>query len=365
MSCECHSIPPFRKINRAKGGFSMKKLTLLSLLFLCILTFQTGCVSQPPEKSSLPSEQSGQLLESTEPAQSSVPATPDNSLRDLDTIKTSLAQYSNDLDELAESDSYVILHGQQYSGSRHWDSFYENVQNNIPDHLTLVQFTVEGDAILSYLDYDGKDFYMISDYSRDAFMGDEDKYQAAAYSCLKVFDHTRENGDFERLILLTDLNDLTLEQYESYSGPDIGTDLKLSTLALITLGNEHAVLSGEEAWHEVATTFDETSILASEDNIDKIEVIKGSTGESLTLNEGADFEDILSLYKAMDFQPYNGPESRSGYAYLLRLYDKDGVYLQTVMPYKDAVQINGTLYDSSMNGTAIQLLQKLASLWQN
>lgn len=350
----------------------MKKIVVITFLSIALLSFQTGCAAQRP----LLSEESGLSGENTFPGESqnetfpggvgnSSSETPGASSRDFEAIKARLSGYSNDLNELSVTDSYVLLHGQQYSGLEYWDSFYSDIQNLTPSELTMIQFTVEGDAILYYLNYDGSDFYMVTDYSRDAFSGDDDKYREDAYSCLKVFDTTVENGDYERTLILTDDKDLTLEQYKASAGAEAWDGFRTAYLTQISLGNKHAVLTGNETWHDVATSFDESSILINKRDIAAIQITNGATGEQLTVKEGEDFESILSLYRALDFQPDDSLDGRSGYSYFLRLFDADGNYLQAVTPYTDAVQIDGTLYDNSMNGTSIQLLQGLDALWKS
>ena len=48
---------------------------------------------------------------------------------------------------------------------------------------------------------------------------------------------------------------------------------------------------------------------------------------------------------------------------MLVLYDEDENILQRVIPYKDCVYIDGNVYDSSMNGTSIELLYALDENW--
>ena len=44
----------------------------------------------------------------------------------------------------------------------------------------------------------------------------------------------------------------------------------------------------------------------------------------------------------------------------MELFDKKGNRLQSVVPYKDAVMIDGQIYDGSMNRTTTDLLLALA-----
>ena len=358
----------------------MKKLTLITILSTSLLLLQTGCARQPAPESVLEEplkgadiSQDGTFSSAHKQLTTSESADPDGNNnpseaagllpRDLDSVSSCLTRYPNDFEELTAGDNYVIVHGRQYAGVELWESFYNNVRNGTPAELVLIQFTVEGDAILNYLNYDGIDFYLVNDYTRDAFAGDGKKYSEDIYPYLKVFDSTRENGDYERIILLTEDDGLSAREYLEKSGSETQTDFRTALVAEVFLGNEHAVLTGQEAWHDVGTSFDESSLLIPADRISKIEIQNGATGERLTMEEGDDFASIFGRYEALDIQPDDSLESRSGYAYLLRLYDADGNLLQSVIPYKDGVQIMGTLYDGSMNGTSTQLLQKLDALW--
>lgn len=96
-------------------------------------------------------------------------------------IKDYLAQYPDSLQELSETECYVVLHGKEYSGREYLDSFMANVQTETADELVIVQFTVEGDPILIYLNYNAGNVYCVEDTSRDAWAGNGEKYFEKAY----------------------------------------------------------------------------------------------------------------------------------------------------------------------------------------
>ena len=105
--------------------------------------------------------------------------------RDLEEIKKYLAQFPDTLQELSEEECYVILHGNEHSGREYLNTFIENVKAEISGELVFVQFTTEGAPVLTYLDYDGEDFYCVTDISRDGFAGgDGEKYPEEYYDSI-------------------------------------------------------------------------------------------------------------------------------------------------------------------------------------
>lgn len=130
--------------------------------------------------------------------------------RDFKAVQERLAGYPDTYEELLREDAYVILHGEVKSGQDKWDRFYQNVQNQIPAEIVLIQFTDEGDAILTYLYYDGNDFYAVEDDSRDAFAGAGERYWEKQFKYLKIFEEA-VNGESARSIMLLDDNNLTWE----------------------------------------------------------------------------------------------------------------------------------------------------------
>ena len=286
--------------------------------------------------------------------------------RDFEAVKKHLAAYPNELDAIEKTESYVIVHGEERSGSIYWEAFDKAVKSGIPARIDIIRFTVEGDPIIDYISYDGTDFYVVNDFSRDAFagVGNDEPYTEMNFPYLKVFEGTNENGDQYRQILLTDTDSLAQKLLEEYiEEGEQPENVEIYYLASVVLGNTHAQITGEEAWHEVETIFDESAVLSDVGKITKMEALNGNTGETKTFTDGEEFQDILALYQALDFEPDEALESRQGYSYALRLYDDSGILLQSLYPYKDAVQIDGTIYDGSMNGSCVKLLLKLDLLF--
>ncbi len=142
--------------------------------------------------------------------------------RNLDTVKAYLTGFSNEYEELMQSENCLIsVHGSVEQGEERFEQFYQAVSLGEPAELTIIQFTVEGDAIIDYLNYNGTDFYLVHDNSRDGFIGTGDLYQEYTFPYLKVFERSieetaGEGGKRYREIVLTDTETLTYEQMEMF-----------------------------------------------------------------------------------------------------------------------------------------------------
>ena len=80
-----------------------------------------------------------------------------------------LQSYSNEYAELLSSKAFVVVHGNIKAGRNTWESFLEDSQNGIPASVDLIEFTVEGDAIITAIVYDGETYHMVMDCTRDAW----------------------------------------------------------------------------------------------------------------------------------------------------------------------------------------------------
>jgi len=60
----------------------------------------------------------------------------------------------------------VVVHGKQYNVKR-LEKFMENIKNNKNDKVRITAYTIEGGAIVTDLEYDGKKINYIYDSTRD------------------------------------------------------------------------------------------------------------------------------------------------------------------------------------------------------
>lgn len=119
--------------------------------------------------------------------------TTENSSVILDTMESQLKAYPNELDEEVLYDMYVCAHGSVVSGQKVWDVFYESVNAGENAQVEIMEYTVEGDPIITSIHYENDRFYIVVDSSRDTFGGNE-KYTSYVYDYWKVIDEPQEDG---------------------------------------------------------------------------------------------------------------------------------------------------------------------------
>ncbi len=164
--------------------------------------------------------------------------------RDPESIKAHLSGYSNDYEELLYSGAYVVVHGKEEWGTVYLEDFLEKVEQKKPAEMDIIQFTTEGDAIVYYLNYNGEDFYLVEDFSRDAFKGNGPSYEEWTFPYLKIFEVTGENGEEYQEFYLTEDDGATLDEINAY---DFGEeeDLKYLYLMIVEDFAENDGMNGE------------------------------------------------------------------------------------------------------------------------
>ena len=105
-------------------------------------------------------------------------------------------------------------------------------------------------------------------------------------------------------------------------------------------------------WHIARTE----EVLVTVEQVADIRVTNGNTGKVFMVGSQEEKKQILEAYAALDIRPEEELERRIGYSYRIQLLDADGNVLQNVTPYKDAVTLDGEIYDGSMNQTTTALL---------
>lgn len=107
---------------------------------------------------------------------------------------------------------------------------------------------------------------------------------------------------------------------------------------------------------EASAGFDVQEVLVPVEQVADIRVTNGNTGTVFMVGTQEEKEQILEAYAALDIRPEEELQQRIGYSYRIQLLDADGNVLQNVTPYKDAVTLDGEIYDGSMNQTTTELL---------
>lgn len=146
--------------------------------------------------------------------------------RDLDEIKEYLAQFPSTLQELSETECYVIRHGIEYSGREYLNAFIENVKAENPGELVFVQLTTEGAPILTYLNYDGKNVYCVEDISRDGFAGGNgEKYFEKYYDSIWLTANTDAEGNFNMSLWALWEEDMVLDLFTAHTEESVMCEL--------------------------------------------------------------------------------------------------------------------------------------------
>lgn len=119
--------------------------------------------------------------------------------------------------EYLDNEALIRIRGSKVEkGRERWDTFYENVQQGIPAEMMMIQFTAEGTPIITYLNYNGKEFYVLQDSSREKSDNKEEPYIERKYAYLKIFEKEYENGEKALEIYLVNQEELTEEDIINY-----------------------------------------------------------------------------------------------------------------------------------------------------
>jgi len=98
-----------------------------------------------------------------------------------------------------ERGDVVNLHG-ELTNTEAYEKFKSTIEKGEPTFMRFVAYTIEGDPVLMDVNYDGTEFHLTYDVSRDAFAGGVDKVMSYTYNAyelledgrLRVFDAAEE-----------------------------------------------------------------------------------------------------------------------------------------------------------------------------
>ena len=112
---------------------------------------------------------------------------------DFEKIKAHLSQYGNDHEELALIDDLAVLHHHpRWKKLEPWYAFMKKVRAGKTAWIDMVDYTDEGDSIFYYLHYDGTEFLLVEDTTRDQF--GTPLYTQEKFTRLYEFAEETENG---------------------------------------------------------------------------------------------------------------------------------------------------------------------------
>lgn len=94
-------------------------------------------------------------------------------------------------------------------------------------------------------------------------------------------------------------------------------------------------------------TIDKAVAAVPSEDIYEFRLTDGNTGEKKSytqLDSSNGYRDLLKYYENLSFVDDDSLSDRIGYSYYMQICDVDGNVLQSVIAYKDAVQIDGKIY---------------------
>ena len=122
--------------------------------------------------------------------------------RDKQAIKKYLASYPDDNEALDESDILTVHRGYA-SGAEYWESFLEKVEKKEKCSIVIVTFSRVAEPIISYIEYNGTDYFHMQDFSRaEGFEEPRGGYRSRIYSdlfCLDVPEEEFDGIDFSKM----------------------------------------------------------------------------------------------------------------------------------------------------------------------
>lgn len=263
--------------DRVKGVLNYRKPTfwiLVSAVVACIVVmvfFLTNPKSNEAEIIPTESTTSGEEQQSTSPVITEeaidvskyIPISELFLGRNQEEIQKYLAELPKNPDALAQIGCIFGwgYYQMDYGAQKKWNAFYEKVQQGFPAETVFVETTDEGGYLYTYVDYDGKDYYLLKDRRDDMHSDRSVTPEIARYlTC----DRSAYNEDY--YILFTDIDgydeddfrDVWMnENYDNLSKihfsfnlplesgvPVLQTPISLADLSHMVLG-QYIVLPGE------------------------------------------------------------------------------------------------------------------------
>lgn len=89
---------------------------------------------------------------------------------DMEAITEHLSLYSNDCEEHVKiEDLAVIYDNPDFVNLEPWYAFVKKVNAGEAAYVDMVDYTTEGDSIFYYVHFDGKEFFVVQDSTRDSY----------------------------------------------------------------------------------------------------------------------------------------------------------------------------------------------------
>lgn len=131
-------------------------------------------------------------------------------------LKTVSEAYN--LEDGIKEGHFIVIHGKLNSDINIMNKFVDESGKGNSSEITIVQYTVEGDPIITQLAYDGESYYGVIDSTRDKFGSNE--YYNFEYLYLKNFNE----GEEEIYYLVND-DSLTYDEINYYLSKENNYDV--------------------------------------------------------------------------------------------------------------------------------------------
>lgn len=153
--------------------------------------------------------------------------------RDYDAILKKLVGYPSDYRELCKTDVCMEIQNQVTGedadvleqSRKIWQQFTDSVEQGTPAQIVIVQYTVEGDPVLTYLDYNGHNIYGITDSTRDHWAGSGCPYYGFTYQYLKAFSNAGWDDAAGQTWALVNREDVTMEELREAGNEELPQDM--------------------------------------------------------------------------------------------------------------------------------------------
>lgn len=123
-----------------------------------------------------------------------------------------LASLPDEPEELFSAGCFVITNKGSCYGQNYLETFLEDYGNDVSAVITIGQYTIEGDLILSYIEYDGQQVTLTIDSRRDSFAGNGNLIYTRNSKYFSVMDLPGAGGS---IMCLHDDPNMTPEILES------------------------------------------------------------------------------------------------------------------------------------------------------
>ena len=123
-----------------------------------------GATMDTQQKPEEEMESCDSALQENEPVSSE-----DTVTEDTEDAIEELSEYSNDYEELCNSDAFVVAHGEVSAGMDKWELFMMEANCGNEAQVDVIRFTEEGDAIITRVCYKDGMYYLLEDSTRDAW----------------------------------------------------------------------------------------------------------------------------------------------------------------------------------------------------